>query len=72
MLVARAVYQFGAGVGPSVAAADDWANIESIVGLSASAVAANGLTSFSTVGDWRGMPVKTLGACAGQVVFASR
>jgi len=64
VLDARAVYQFGAGVGASVAKADDSAKIDSIVGLSSSALAANGLTASSTVGDWRSMQVETLGASA--------
>jgi hypothetical protein len=72
MLDVRAVYQFGAGIGPNVAAAPDSANIESIVNLSASALAANGLTSSSTVGDWRQSNIKILGASASQVVLASQ
>ena len=41
VLQVRAVYQFGAGSGPSVATAPDSANIESIVNLSAASLAAN-------------------------------
>ena len=55
VLQVRAVYQFGAGSGPTVATAPDSANIESIVNLSAASLAANGLTASSTVGDWRAM-----------------
>jgi hypothetical protein len=58
VLQVRAVYQFGAGSGPSVATAPDSANIESIVNLSAASLAANGLTASSTVGDWRAMQTK--------------
>jgi hypothetical protein len=72
VLDVRAVYRFGAGSGPNVAAAPDSANIESIVNLSASALAANGLTSSSTVGDWRQSNIKILGASASQVVLASK
>ena len=72
VLDARAVYQFGTGVGASVATADNSVNIESLVSLSASALAASGLTASSTVGDWRAMQVKTLGASASQVVLASQ
>ena len=53
VLDVRAVYQFGAGAGPAVATADDSANIAALTGLSAASLAANGLTSSSTVGDWR-------------------
>ena len=70
VLQVRAVYQFGAGVGPFVAAAPDSANIESIVNLSGASLAANGLTASSTVGDWRAMQTKTLGADAYQTVLA--
>ncbi len=69
---ARAVHQFEAGVGASVAKADDPANIESIVGLSSSALASNGLTASSTVGDRRSMQATTLSASAAQVELASR
>lgn len=67
-----AVCQLGVGVGAFVAKADDTANIDSIVGLSAAAFAASGLTASSTDGDWRSMQVKTLGVSAGQVVIASQ
>ena len=72
VLQVRAVYQFGAGSGPSVATAPDSANIESIVNLSAASLAANGLTASSTVGDWRAMQTKTLGADAYQTVLARK
>ena len=70
VLQVRAVYQFGAGAGPNVATAPDSANIESLVNLSAASLAANGLTASSTVGDWRAMQIKTLGADAYQTVLA--
>jgi hypothetical protein len=71
VLDVRAVYQFGAGSGPNVAAAPDSANIESIVNLSAASLAANGLTASSTVGDWRAMQTNKLGADAYQTVLVS-
>ncbi len=71
VLQVRAVYQFGAGSGPSVATAPDSANIESIVNLSAASLAANGLTASSTVGDWRAMQTNKLGADAYQTVLAN-
>jgi hypothetical protein len=50
VLQTRAVYQFGGSVGPGVAAAQDSANLGQITGLSAASLAANGLTTSSTVG----------------------
>ena len=46
VLDVRAVYQFGAGVGPEVATADDSENIAQLTGLSAASLAANGLSSL--------------------------
>ena len=54
----RAVYQFGAGAGPAVATANDFANIASLTGLSAASLAANGLSSSSTVGQWRATVIR--------------
>ncbi|HKN30791.1 MAG TPA: hypothetical protein VJY34_24135 [Roseiarcus sp.] len=71
VLDVRAVYQFGAGVGPEVATAADSANIAQITGLSASSLAANGLTTSSTVGQWRAIVVAKLGsATANQAVLS--
>jgi len=70
VLGVRAVYQFGSGVGPSVAAAPDSANLESIVNLSAASLAANGLTASTTVGQWRAMQVQKLGSDAYQTVLS--
>jgi hypothetical protein len=71
VLAVRAVYQFGAGVGPDVAAADDSENIAQLTGLSAASLAANGLSSSSTVGQWRATIIAKLGsATANQSVFA--
>jgi hypothetical protein len=62
VLDARAVYQFGAGVGPSVADASDSDNIATLTGLTASQLAANGLTTSSTVGQWRSTIINRLGS----------
>jgi hypothetical protein len=71
VLDVRAVYQFGAGVGPEVATAADSANIALITGLSAASLAANGLTASSTVGDWRATVIAKLGsATASQTVLS--
>jgi hypothetical protein len=71
VLDVRAVYQFGAGAGPAVATASDSANIAALTGLSAASLAANGLTSSSTVGDWRATVVgKLSSATANQTVLA--
>jgi hypothetical protein len=71
VLDVRAVYQFGSGAGPAVAEADDSANIGQLTGLSAASLAANGLTTSSTVGQWRATVTAKLGsATAGQSVLA--
>jgi hypothetical protein len=70
VLQTRAVYQFGGAVGPSVAAAPDSYNIAQLIGLSAASLAANGLNSSSTVGDWRQTIINKLGsATANQSVL---
>lgn len=71
VLAVRAVYQFGGAVGPQVATADDSENIGQITGLSAASLAANGLTTSSTVGQWRATIISKLGAAtANQSVLA--
>ncbi|RBP05213.1 hypothetical protein DFR50_1353 [Roseiarcus fermentans] len=71
VLAVRAVYQFGAGSGPAVATANDSENIAELTGLSGASLAANGLTSSSSVGDWRATIVAKLGsATANQTVLA--
>jgi hypothetical protein len=71
VLDVRAVYQFGAGVGPGVAIAADSDNIAQLTGLSAASLAANGLTTSSTVGQWRATVVAKLGsATANQSVLS--
>ena len=62
VLDARAVYQFGAGAGPAVAAAQNSDNIAQLTGLSAASLAANGLNASSTVGEWRSTIVNKLGS----------
>ena len=70
VLQTRAMYQFGAGAGPGVASAPDSANIGQLTGLSAASLAANGLTTSSTVGDWRQTIINKLGsATANQSVL---
>ena len=70
VLQTRAVYQFGGNVGPDVAAANDSDNIAQITGLSAASLAANGLTTSSTVGQWRQTIINKLGsATANQTVL---
>ena len=70
VLQTRAMYQFGAGAGPGVASAPDSANIAQLTGLSAASLAANGLTTSSTVGDWRQTIINKLGsATANQSVL---
>jgi hypothetical protein len=71
VLNVRAVYQFGAGAGPAVATANDSANIAALTGLSAASLAANGLSTSSTVGQWRATVTARLGsATANQSVLA--
>ncbi len=71
VLAVRAVYQFGAGSGPDVATASDSENIAQLTGLSAASLAANGLTTSSTVGEWRATVIAKLGsATANQSVLA--
>jgi hypothetical protein len=70
VLQTRAMYQFGAGAGPGVASAPDSANLAQLTGLSAASLAANGLTTSSTVGQWRETITNKLGsATANQSVL---
>ena len=70
VLQTRAVYQFGGVVGLDVANAPDYANIAQLTGLSAASLAANGLNSSSTVGQWRQTIINKLGsATANQSVL---
>jgi hypothetical protein len=70
VLQTRAVYQFGGNVGLDVANAPDSANIAQLTQLSAASLAANGLNSSSTVGQWRHTIINKLGsATANQSVL---
>lgn len=60
----RAYYQFGSGAGVKVALADGSQNLESIVNLTPSQMAANGITSSTTVGQWRQTYANQVGAVA--------
>jgi hypothetical protein len=65
----RGYYQFGPANAAELAAASDSQNLESIVGLSASAMAANGITATTTVGQWRQSYVNKVGSLADQPVL---
>jgi hypothetical protein len=69
VLDVRAVYQFGAAVGAQVAAAADSENIAQLTGLSPASLAANGLTTSSTVGQWRSTITAKLGSTAYESVL---
>jgi hypothetical protein len=71
VLDTRALYQFGQTGGVAVATASPSANLEQIVNLSPSSMAANGITSSTTVGQWQQTITNKLGATASQVVLAS-
>ncbi len=64
----RAYYQFGGGAGPKVALAPDSANLEGLVNLTPSQMAANGITATTTVGQWRQTYANQVGAVANQAV----
>jgi hypothetical protein len=64
----RAYYQFGGATGPSVALAPDSANLEGLVNLTPSQMAANGITATTTVGQWRATYANQVGAVANQAV----
>jgi hypothetical protein len=70
VLETRAVYQFGAGIGPSVAKAPDSANLNNIINLTPTQLQNNGLTTATTVGQWRQSVISKLGTTASQVVLA--
>jgi hypothetical protein len=71
VLDTRALYQFGQSGGIQVATADPSANLESLVNLSPASMAANGITSTTTVGQWQQTIANKLGASANQVVLAA-
>ncbi len=70
VLDTRAVYQFGASVGPDVATAQDSDNLAEITGLTPAQLAANGLSTSSTVGQWRQTVISKLGQTAYQTVLS--
>jgi hypothetical protein len=53
----------------AVATADNSQNLESIVQLSPAAMAANGISSTTTVGQWRQSYVNIVGSLADQSVL---
>jgi hypothetical protein len=65
----RGYYQFGQGPSAELAAASDSANLESIVQLSPAVMAANGITSTTTVGQWRQSYINKVGSLADQPVL---
>lgn len=69
VLDTRAIYQFGLGAGPDIARADPSETISSLVSLTPSQLAANGLTASTTVGEWRQTISTKLGSTANQVVL---
>jgi len=72
VLDTRAIYQFGGSVGDEVARASDSQNLNSIIHLSATNLAKNGLTTSTTVGEWRATVTKRLGtSTASQIVMSS-
>ena len=66
----RGYYQFGSGKGIAVANASPGDNLESIVNLTPSQMAANGITSTTTVGQWRQVYANQIGATAYQAAGA--
>lgn len=70
VLDTRAVYQFGSGDGVDVARADASANLASLLSLTDAQLKANGITSSTTVGDWRQTVTNKLGSTASQVVLS--
>jgi hypothetical protein len=62
VLQARAMYQFGSGAGLDVAEASDTDNLQSYINLTPAQLAANGLTSTETVGEWRQTVINKIGA----------
>jgi hypothetical protein len=55
------MYQFGSGAGLDVAEANDSDNLESYINLTPAQLAANGLTSSETVGQWRQTIINKIG-----------
>jgi len=66
----RGYYQFGPTAGVAVAAASPGDNLESIVNLTPAQMAANGITSTTTVGQWQQAYANKVGAVAYQAAGA--
>ncbi|MGO9232965.1 MAG: hypothetical protein ACLP4V_02310 [Methylocella sp.] len=71
VLQTRAIYQFGQTGGIQVATASPSDNLEALVNLSPQNMAANGITSTTTVGQWQATIANKLGSAANQVVLAT-
>ncbi len=71
VLQVRAIYQFGAGDGVGVATANDSDNLSELLSLTPAQLAANGLSTSTTVGQWRQAIVSKLGSTASQSVLSS-
>lgn len=70
VLDARGYYQFGPANAVSVAnAPDNQLMATTLAGLSASTLAANGITSTTTVGQWRATVTNKIGSAANQSVL---
>lgn len=65
----RGYYQFGPATSVTLADAKNSDNLEEIVRLSPQAMAANGITATTTVGDWRQSIANRVGPTAGQTVL---
>ena len=65
----RGYYQFGAGLGAQIALAPTSQNLESIVNLTPAQMAANGITSTTTVGQWRQTYANQIGSTAYQAAI---
>jgi len=70
VLQVRAIYQFGAGDGVGVATASDSDNLSELLSLTPAQLAANGLSTSTTVGQWRQTIINKLGSTASQSVLS--
>ncbi|MBB4200193.1 hypothetical protein CCR94_02195 [Rhodoblastus sphagnicola] len=68
----RTLYQFGQQGGLAVAQASDSENLSSLLSLTPSQLAANGISLNTTVGQWRQTITSKLGSSASQVVLAQK
>ncbi|MCW2318889.1 hypothetical protein M2322_004458 [Rhodoblastus acidophilus] len=72
VLDTRTLYQFGQQGGLAVAQASDSDNLSSLLTLTPSQLATNGISSNTTVGQWRQTITSKLGLSASQVVLAQK